>query len=688
MRTLSSFLLAACLLAAGLCGPSARAADYTLSLGPDATLGLWATWNVPANTYELLVQLEPDSPMPDSIRLFDLELSWDPSRLSAIGAPAPGTIFAGGGDPWFGHYDGSGTRTVTGVLLGQDQGTVPAGSVTLFSQLFHAIDPAGGPALIEVGEVSLRDPDNAPISVNAADEVLLTVDVTPPQSYSFDIVALVPAGNQAVSAQLEVASSLLPGDGSLARLVLDGTPAAPANASPLWQAPPAPSSYFLSPPDGPKSVYIHLRDEYGNRITLSDGITLNQAPPAYHVLDLEARPRHEGVLLTWQNPLAPDFDHVRIYRRGWLDSGLSGYPEYDDLAPMDPYPTDESSALSAGFTLVYSGTDESQLDPVLPRDVYRYVAFAVNTSLLTGPGHADARDRSTNYLLGDFFSPFDGLVFATDLVRLSNRYSTSEGDLLYDNQIDIGPTDDDSREGIPLTDNQVDFEDLMIFAMNYGPFGPASSSAPPNAKELYHTASRPVIRLVRDGTRLGVELEDAGETLGLHLRLAWDGSSEPVVVDCPGRAVIRQQDDGGLLLDRVFLPGESAKGTLLSLDFPGGLPAGLEAREIELRDTGNRRLSHSLEGAVSLPEAFQVEPARPNPFNPMTRIPLLLPEARPVEIALYNCLGERVRQESLGSMSAGRHLLPLDGAGLASGVYILHLQAGRESQHQRLLLMR
>lgn len=484
---------AACLLLAG----AALAQDaYRVQLGPDAALGLWAVWETASNEVWIEAVLEPLEPSPPPIQLIDLVLDWDEARLEAVGNPEPGLLFDGLPNAYHNWYDDARGRTFTSVLLGLDEGVAPAAPVTVMRQKFHALDPAGGLAAVSLASLTLRDTDNHGIPGQAAPPATLSIDVEPPAGYVFDVVSQNPAGDQSWTAQALVDASLVPGDGTLFELVLaeDGAPL--SNLDPRWTAPPAPTTFTLSAGDGLKTVRAHLRDEYGNRSAPQDQIVLDTHAPGYHVFGFEAHPRHQGVLLVWQNPIAPDFGQVHVWRHGWSDGGTPRYPEYDDVEPMGGWPLNEAQALSQGFVPVFAGAGESWLDPVLPRDVYRYVAFCVDLAGNVGAGAADARDRSTNYILGDVWTPWDGTVYVRDLVRLSAGYATAEGEPFYNNQLDYGPTDDTGREGVPLTDSEVGFEDLMIFAMNYGQFGPPSPALEDSLSAILRTRV-----IVRDGER-------------------------------------------------------------------------------------------------------------------------------------------------------------------------------------------
>jgi hypothetical protein len=94
----------------------------------------------------------------------------------------------------------------------------------------------------------------------------------------------------------------------------------------------------------------------------------------------------------------------------------------------------------------------------------------------------------------------------------------------------------------------------------------------------------------------------------------------------------------------------------------------------------------SVEG--SLPARFHLDPNVPNPFNPVTRVRFGLPQAAAVKAELYSVTGARVATLLDGALPAGEHELSVDGTGLASGVYLLRLQAGTDAATLRMTLLK
>ena len=88
------------------------------------------------------------------------------------------------------------------------------------------------------------------------------------------------------------------------------------------------------------------------------------------------------------------------------------------------------------------------------------------------------------------------------------------------------------------------------------------------------------------------------------------------------------------------------------------------------------------------PSAFVLGANYPNPFNPATTIPLSVSDgAATVDVAIYNLLGQLVRQVWSGPLAAGEHRLTWDGRDgqgqpVASGAYLYQVRVG-EQLHTR-----
>ncbi|MBL7989887.1 MAG: T9SS type A sorting domain-containing protein [Candidatus Kapabacteria bacterium] len=99
----------------------------------------------------------------------------------------------------------------------------------------------------------------------------------------------------------------------------------------------------------------------------------------------------------------------------------------------------------------------------------------------------------------------------------------------------------------------------------------------------------------------------------------------------------------------------------------------------------------ALSGSTSVKE--QSEPSLnftpfPNPFSDQTTLEYDLPTSQHVRIAIFSPLGQLLFTLADEWQQAGRHSLPLDMNGFASGAYIARLQAGTTTQTSLLRLVR
>ena len=67
----------------------------------------------------------------------------------------------------------------------------------------------------------------------------------------------------------------------------------------------------------------------------------------------------------------------------------------------------------------------------------------------------------------------------------------------------------------------------------------------------------------------------------------------------------------------------------------------------------------------------------PNPFETSTTIRFSVPRRSHVSLSLYDVTGRHVRTLLDGEVGPGHHLVSLDGAGLACGVYFCRMVSGR-----------
>ncbi len=80
-------------------------------------------------------------------------------------------------------------------------------------------------------------------------------------------------------------------------------------------------------------------------------------------------------------------------------------------------------------------------------------------------------------------------------------------------------------------------------------------------------------------------------------------------------------------------------------------------------------------GVKDIPAKVEIQHNYPNPFNPSTRFVYQLPDTRSVRLRVFDRVGREVAVLENGRRRAGEHTVTWNANGMASGVYVLKLEA-------------
>jgi YVTN family beta-propeller protein len=388
--------------------------------------------------------------------------------------------------------------------------------------------------------------------------------------------------------------------------------------------------------------------------------------------------------ISW--PAVPSGSTVEIYR-----AGFGHYPAYDGAGGAEPavpgYPPDST------WTLVGAVQDASTfVDNLGSRDAWYYVAFARDACGNVSP--VSVRTSGTlDYTLGDVTNGVvrgagDGTVTLADVSLLGAHYSArvAPGDSVA--YLDVGPTTTGGVDGRPLTDGKLNFEDMMIFAINFEAVSPAPQAAaePVAVRDDAFWLEAPE-QVVAGGTcRVRVMGRGSGAMQGFSLQLGWDAKVvewvgvEPapmvpgqggVVFGTPAGGV-----DGALLGAGRGLVGEGEVATAVFRAVANG-PPHLRIAGVEARDARNRSLAVA---TIVRPTVTSLARPRPNPFSGTTTLSFALARGGEVELCVYSVDGRRVRSLQHGGMEPGLYDRTWDGADeqgrpVSPGVYFARLSA-------------
>jgi hypothetical protein len=324
---------------------------------------------------------------------------------------------------------------------------------------------------------------------------------------------------------------------------------------------------------------------------------------------------------------------------------------------------------------------------------------------------------ATNYILGDLEN--DGVVhFGADLGQLASTYYLTSGDPGFVPECDYGPTHNGSRIGLPRPDGLVEFDDLVVAAMNYAIHGdwqgkksstnddavPGSDKKIP-AAEIEFIAEAPSQVAAGDQFTVTIRNNNSSSILAMNMTLNFDNDRFEVVSVTPGEMFtsnskaffFNKANAGEVRFDGATFGPEAlftrdevarvifrAKQNLPSVSF--------EEVSIDARDWENNPISCVFRTTFSgnagiLPAAFALFQNYPNPFNPTTTIKFALPTANEYRLEIFNIAGQKVASFS-GYSEAGYVTINWNAENQASGIYFYKLNAGAFGATRKMALIK
>ena len=166
--------------------------------------------------------------------------------------------------------------------------------------------------------------------------------------------------------------------------------------------------------------------------------------------------------------------------------------------------------------------------------------------------------------------------------------------------------------------------------------------------------------------------QTASETENLAFRVYRDGE---MLAELDGAGTTSEPQSYSWT-DNYVIPGHTYSYVL----------ADVTVGNVEVKHTDKAVSVTAVEGDVA--KDFAVGPAYPNPFNPVTVVPLNLAKEANVHARLYDMLGRPVQELHKGTLAIGSHTLKVDGSMLSTGIYFVHINVNNAVHVQKIALMK
>ncbi len=360
-------------------------------------------------------------------------------------------------------------------------------------------------------------------------------------------------------------------------------------------------------------------------------------------------------------------------------------------------------------------TAPGESDEPETRDFWYYIAFVENACGQSS-GPSAVSNGALNYLLGDFAPagagpPYgDNFVNGLDVSDLGDAYATADdGDPFYDAVVDIGPTSDSTGSGRPLTDDLIEFEDLILLAINYGDVVKHGTGPEPALRNLLtvYVPDAPIDRQLH----VTLWVEGDGTVRGASVPLTWDPDVVRPVSMTPGelgsiqagQTLLLTPEAGTVDVGLFGAPDAGLAGTgplaTVTFELVGAGDPGLGVGAIRARDASNEPVELAVEIArrapdvTALPAASVLHGNHPNPFNPMTTVSYAVGRQGPVSLAIYDVRGRVVAELVRETKVPGEYTAVWDGTDatgrrVASGRYVARLVAPDGTEARSLTLVK
>lgn len=391
----------------------------------------------------------------------------------------------------------------------------------------------------------------------------------------------------------------------------------------------------------------------------------------------------------------------------WDDPGGLGW-RYFPATPDDRLPNNPNVHVSAHFYT--SGT--------LPRTAIRLVGPGMPNGIL-----ADADLTDANGHVAEFNYPINDCSRRNLRVQVLFQYGYSDQWTELPDYVNSGTSNGDLSPNIPPDPPAIDTADLAALAATYGKcqgdtgYNPCADYQPDNCvnmsdlplfSTIYYWNQNKSSRSIDPSVSVRLE-EQPGVALGLaiqsdaswaaaaiRLRLAdheegevrWEASRD---FDDRAIMVANESTNRGEYVVFVLTPGQAGATNIGSLVAGNGRSEPrVEIVSVDLAKLGDDEKM----GSGGAPIVAALADAKPNPFNPLTKLAFELPTAEVVSVSVFDLAGRLIRRlVDRQLLVAGPHSTTWDGRDdsgfrMAGGVYLYVLESPTFRLSKRMTLLK
>lgn len=292
----------------------------------------------------------------------------------------------------------------------------------------------------------------------------------------------------------------------------------------------------------------------------------------------------------------------------------------------------------------------------------------------------------------------DGNVDFADLVGFSAAYfseANGHNSNQYRVKYDIGSSLSNPN-GLPVPNNTIGFDDLFVFASNYGATPSSLPQKPRNGGTGTILVSLlPPVSLGNGFATTAVQIIGDTEVLGgFSLSLTYEGPEAPTIqngssIHAENGLIFKKISGNTIQIDCAATNNNFCSGSGSVFLLHHREHSMLQKESFHAVDYQGVPLTvTSVNNNESVPLQFLLGNNYPNPFNPSTNISVSIPKTEFTTLSVYNILGELVETLFNGELQAGVHTFTFNGSAFPTGIYFCKMQSQSYTATRKMIMLR
>ena len=148
-----------------------------------------------------------------------------------------------------------------------------------------------------------------------------------------------------------------------------------------------------------------------------------------------------------------------------------------------------------------------------------------------------------------------------------------------------------------------------------------------------------------------------------------------------------------IIISLVIIGNIYGQNAIMHIKFSDGTQVSIPVEDIKKMDFSGEPTAIEVEKLNKVMKSFSLLQNYPNPFNPTTKINYFLPKSGPVNVVIYNIVGQKIKEYNFNFQKSGDHQITWDaknenGHAVPTGLYIYSARFKNKILSKKMLLIK